>query len=484
VRAAGAGAYPDVVPVREVRVNPVLFTGFSDVTVLGAGRRSTVYRAVEDGTNRPVALKVVNAENAGPAALEAFAREAAVLAALGGHPNIVTLYRTLAVAPRPVLVLELCRGSLAGRLRDGPVPAREAVPIAVRIAGALETAHSAGVLHRNVSPANILLTDFGEPALADFAIARLHGSGDSARMPAAELLDFPGPHAAPELLLGQQADERTDVYGLAATLYELIGGRSPFVEMDGEPAAATILRILRDPPRPLLHVPLELSDLVLWGLAKEPADRPPSVAWFADELRRIETRQGWPRTALLVREATEPVSVPVSPPVPPPVSPPVAVHEQPPAPPPLTAQRLAVRGPRLASLRRIAALVTPVWIAIVAVLLVTGPGIAGIAAGAVGLVAALVAADRVARPVLVAVPEGLLHRDGLDRVLVPWEAIRTIEPVFEASRRPGAPHGLLVLAGASSRLPLPATRRPCAQLPHLADRLRRYRDTESGTRSS
>lgn len=290
--------------MREIGVSSEVLAGFSDVALLGAGRRSTVYRAIEEGTRRPVALKVLGTDGATPAALEAFARESAVLAALGGHPHIVTLYRTMGDPARPVLVLELCRGSLAARLRHGRVPVAEAVAVGVRIAGALETAHSAGVLHRNVSAANVLLTEFGEPALADFAIARLHDAG----IPAAELLDLPGPHVAPELLLGQAADERTDVYGLAATLYEVLAGRPPFVEMDGEPAAATILRILRDPPRPLLGVPLELADLIGWGLAKEPADRPPSAAWFGDELRRVQTRQGWLRTALLIREAAEPVS--------------------------------------------------------------------------------------------------------------------------------------------------------------------------------
>ena len=278
--------------------------GFSGLSAVATGRHSRVYRAVEEGTGRAVALKVF-ADDAGPATLEAFARESAVLAALGGHPHVVTLYRSLPDLPQPVLVLELCRDSLADRLRRGTLPVADAVSIGVRIGGALETAHSAGVLHRTVSPETILFTDCDEPVLAGFTAARLHDSG----APAAELLDFPGPHAAPEVLLGQAADDRTDVYGLASTLYEALSGRPPFVEMDGEPPAATILRILRDPARPLVGVPLELSDLIMWGLAKEQVNRPPSAAWFADELRRVQTRQGWPRTALLVREVAEPVVV-------------------------------------------------------------------------------------------------------------------------------------------------------------------------------
>ncbi|TAM91608.1 MAG: serine/threonine protein kinase, partial [Jatrophihabitans sp.] len=333
----GSGAIVGAVALREIAVSPELFPGFHDVAVLGVGRRSTVYRAVEDGTGRPVALKVVGTEGATPAALEAFARESAVLAALGSHPHIVTLYRTLAVAPRPILVLELCRGSFAARLRRGRMPVPEAVAAVVRIAGALATAHSAGVLHRNVCPATILVTEFGEPALADFAIARLHDAG----LPAAELLDYPGPHAAPEVLLGQQVDERTDVYGLAATLYELLAGRPAFGEMAGEPVAATILRILRDPARPLAGVPVELSDVVVWGMAKEPCDRPPTVVWFADELRRIQTRQRWVRTDMLVRTARVPVSS--SRPAPLTRMPPQ--RPTPPAPPPVVAPPSLPRAP-------------------------------------------------------------------------------------------------------------------------------------------
>lgn len=278
--------------------------GFSDASAIATGRHGTVYRAIEEGTGRAVALKVF-ADDAGPAAREAFARESAVLAALGAHPHIVSLYRSLPDVPRPVLVLELCGDSLADRLRRGTIPVADAVSVGVRIGGALETAHSAGVVHRNVSPETILFTDCDEPVLADFTTARLH----DASAPTAELLDFLGPHAAPEVLLGQATDDRTDVYGLASTLYEALSGRPPFVEMDGEPPAATILRILRDPARPLVGVPLELSDLILWGLAKEQVNRPPSAAWFADELRRVESRQGWPRTALLVREVAGPVVV-------------------------------------------------------------------------------------------------------------------------------------------------------------------------------
>jgi serine/threonine protein kinase len=286
------------------------FGGFSDVIALHAGLHSGVFQATEETTGRPVALKVLTVDGVTPRALEAFARESAVLAALGAHPNIVTLFRSFWLPDRrPVLVLELCRGSIEERLRDGgPFAPQEAVSTAIKLAGALETAHRGGVLHRDVRPANVLITDFGEPALSDFGVARLRSSTSAP----AELFDFPSVHVAPELLLGQEASEATDVYGLASTLYEMLAGQPALAAYVGESPAATILRILRDPARPVFgnDVPLELSDLVLWGLAKEPAARPPSVMWFAEELGRIEAGNGWLRTRNLVRDPDGQVDTP------------------------------------------------------------------------------------------------------------------------------------------------------------------------------
>lgn len=286
------------------------FEGFSAVVALHAGVHSGLFQATEEITGRSVALKILVVDGVTRSALDAFARESAVLAALSSHPNIVTLFRAFALPDRrPVLVLELCRGSIEDRLRqDAAYSAQEAVSTTIKIAGALETAHRGGVLHRDVRPANILITDFGEPALSDFGVARLRSS-----IPApAELFDFPSVHVAPELLLGHEASEATDVYGLASTLYEMLAGQPALEAYQGESPAATILRILRDPARPILdhEVPLELSDLVLWGLAKDPAARPPSVTWFAEELGRIEAGNGWPRTRTMVRDPEGDVQAP------------------------------------------------------------------------------------------------------------------------------------------------------------------------------
>ncbi|MGH8859683.1 MAG: protein kinase domain-containing protein, partial [Jatrophihabitantaceae bacterium] len=279
-----------------------LFPGFTDIHEIGVGSLAVVYRARETGTNRLVALKLLTVRDASPRAIESFERESIALGRLSSHPNIVTLYRTFRTPDgRPVLVLELCSGAVADRLRGGAgLPVTEAVAIGVKIAGALETAHRGGILHRDVKPQNILVTDFGEPALADFGVAMLQSSTQTT----AGLFDFTTLHAAPELLEGGGTSAATDVYELASSLYQLIAGRSAFRAYEGESPASVILRILRDPVRPLsgAAAPMELSDLLIRAMSKEKDERPPTVAEFAAELATVEIAQGWDRTQFLIRD--------------------------------------------------------------------------------------------------------------------------------------------------------------------------------------
>jgi hypothetical protein len=187
----------------------------------------------------------------------------------------------------------------------------------------LETAHRSGILHRDVKPQNILVTEFGEPALADFGVARLQSSTQTT----AGLFDFTTLHAAPELLEGGGTSAATDVYELASSLYQLIAGRAAFRAYDGESPASVILRILRDPVRPLsgIEVPVALSDLLVRGMSKQMDDRPHSAAEFAAELATIEIGSGRPRSQFPVADAGPPVAAAVSrlpdaaptPPVPP-----------------------------------------------------------------------------------------------------------------------------------------------------------------------
>jgi eukaryotic-like serine/threonine-protein kinase len=271
---------------------------FSDLRLQHRSDLTSTYTGHESGTGRLVAVKVLN-EDAPVFAHEALEREAAHLALLGGHPNIITLYHHTALADgRPALVLAGCPASVADAARAQRLSVPAAVSIAIKIAGALETVHRAGLVHCAVRPENVLFTEFDEPVLADFGAA-LRPEDD-------EVLGLheTTAHTAPELLLGDGISAATDVYGLASTLYELVAGRAAFRAYDRESPAAVSLRILAGGVHPIVTptVPLELSDLLVWGLAPDPAERPPGATWLAEELGRIEQKHGWVRTRMVTGE--------------------------------------------------------------------------------------------------------------------------------------------------------------------------------------
>jgi serine/threonine protein kinase len=274
-------------------------TPFTGLHLLDRTGATALYSAVEAVTGRAVALKVIDAS--APAFVrEGLDREAEYLAVLGTHPHVITLYqRTVLPDGRDALVLQACPGSAAAAARDQRLTVPEAVAVAIKIAGALETVHHAGLVHCAVRPQNVLLTEFDEPVLADFAVAAPTGE------PTVVGIDETTAHTAPELLLGDGPTPATDVYGLASTLYELISGRAAINASDEESPASVSLRVLAGGVRPIVapDVPLELSDLLVWGMAADPADRPPSAAWLAEELGRLEQANGWRRTRMVTGEA-------------------------------------------------------------------------------------------------------------------------------------------------------------------------------------
>ena len=276
------------------------FPGYANVSELASGAFATVYRAVELGTGRPVALKVLRVADTSPHLVEVFEKELGALALLSNHPNVTTLYGTFSTPEgRPVLVLELCRESLAHRVRQsGPLSADDVVQVGIKIAGALETAHRSGLLHRDMKPQNILVSQFDEPVLADFGVATLQAQAQSTE----GVFGFTTLHAPPEALEGLPLSPSADIYGLASSMYQLLVGRGPFSSYEGEAPASVILRILRDPaPRaPANNVPVALGDLMENALAKDPAKRPQTAGDFAESLREIEALAGWAQTPYVV----------------------------------------------------------------------------------------------------------------------------------------------------------------------------------------
>jgi ATP/maltotriose-dependent transcriptional regulator MalT len=266
--------------------------GYHDAEPVGRGGFGVVYRCNEPSLDRAVAVKVLSTDQDG-IDLEQFAREQRAMGRVSGHPNIVpVLHSGLTFTGRPYIVMQYHRRNTLGAWihADGPLGLREALTIGVRLAGALETAHRAGVLHRDVKPANILLTDYGEPQLSDFGIARITGSRESAP----DVLVGSPSYTAPELFKGRPASMAADVYSLAATVFTLLNGDPPFPFRAGENPIAFGRRVAAGPIPDLRAkgVPDPICSALELGLNMDPARRPSSAAEFGEMLRTAGTQVG------------------------------------------------------------------------------------------------------------------------------------------------------------------------------------------------
>ncbi len=275
--------------------------GLADPVQVGRGGSGAVYRARQPGLNRVVAVKVLSTvlDQAGR---DRFDREAYAMGTVAGHPNIVQVFTTGTTdTGRPYLVMPFVEGgSLADRL---PVPWQYAVHYAVRLCGALETAHRAGVLHRDVKPSNVLISQFGEPLLADFGIARVSGGFETSE----GLISASIPYAAPEILEGRPATPAADVYSLAATAFCAIAGSPPFSAGRDEAMVSLYLRITRDPVPDLrgLGVPDAVCRVLESALAKDPAQRPQGAALFGRHLQEAQRLSGQPVTPMAVTDEVD-----------------------------------------------------------------------------------------------------------------------------------------------------------------------------------
>jgi hypothetical protein len=279
-------------------------SGYRDLHEIGHGGFSVVYRAHQDGFDRVVAVKVLSIEHLDGAARRAFLREVKLTGRLTGHPHIVTaLDSGLTSWGRPYLAMEYFEaGSLQDQLlREGPLPLTDVLRIGVKIAGALGAAHRAGVLHRDVKPQNILVSRYGEPALADFGTARTAVSMDVSPHTDA-LTPY---HAAPEVLQGRDATPRTDVYSLGSTLFALLNGRPPF-QSDSGGLAGHLLRVLTAEPPPLLRpdVPPDVLDVLRRAVAKNPDERFSDAWTFAYTVQDLQRVHGLPVTELAITSAS------------------------------------------------------------------------------------------------------------------------------------------------------------------------------------
>ncbi|WP_406271448.1 protein kinase [Nocardia sp. NBC_00881] len=266
--------------------------GFDGAREIGRGGFGVVYRCVEHSLDRAVAVKVLDSEVTEQDRAR-FLREQRALGRFSAHPHVVQVLRAdVTTTGKPYLVMPFhAQGSLQSRVRvKGPLPWQEVLSVGVKIAGALAAAHTRGIVHRDVNPANILMTDYGEPQLADFGIARVGGGFQTA----AGLVAGTPAFTAPEVLRGGEPTVAADIYSLGATLFCLLTGHAAFERRRGESVVAQFVRVTTEPVPDLRRggVPALLCVAVESAMAGDPAQRPATAREFGDRLRNIEFSSG------------------------------------------------------------------------------------------------------------------------------------------------------------------------------------------------
>ena len=254
---------------------------------IGQGGMGEVYRARDTKLDRDVALKVLpQAFTDDPDRLARFEREAKVLASLN-HPNIGHIYGLEEAEGQKALVLELVEGpTLAERIKQGPIPVDEALPIAKQIAEALEAAHEQGIIHRDLKPANIKVRTDGTVKVLDFGLAKAFqpdaADPNMSQSPTISLTAAAtqmgmvigtAAYMAPEQAKGRPVDKRADVWAFGVVSYEMLTGARPFA---GDDVSETLARVIdREPDWDTLpdNVPPGLSNVLRHCLQKNPKKR-------------------------------------------------------------------------------------------------------------------------------------------------------------------------------------------------------------------
>ncbi|MEV4515015.1 serine/threonine-protein kinase [Dactylosporangium sp. NPDC049525] len=248
--------------------------GMTGLSVFAHGGYATVYRATQESVGREVAVKVENRTLETDRDRRRFLREARAAGRMSSHPHVVDLFDAgVTELGHPYLIMELCDGSYAERMKDSPLTAVEARDVGFKIADALADAHALGVLHRDVKPANILFSRFGEPALADFGLAILAEWRDESMT-----LDTLTPaYAPPETFRQSPPAAAADVYALCATLYALMRGRPPRWRDDQAPSLLSLVDMFNEQIPDLPGCPESLMAVLRAGMANDEAARPSAI---------------------------------------------------------------------------------------------------------------------------------------------------------------------------------------------------------------
>jgi Protein kinase domain len=274
--------------------------GIDSVSEIGRSPVATTYRVRDTATGRMVVVKVLNPAFLNAGLAERFDREQRAIEGLASHPNLVAVYgHGFTTNGQPYVVTEeVSGGSVALRLKGGrPMQGPDIVEIGVRVAGALESAHRAGVVHGDLRADDILLSPTGEPLLAELGMVSASGvtpdrTDDPRRLA----------HVAPEVLQGQGVSPSSDVYSLGSILYSLLAGENAYVTAGDQSIIPVITRIASAPVPDLRPkgVPDQIADAVEKAMSKDPGQRPGSARELGRLLQQAQVALGLPMTEMTV----------------------------------------------------------------------------------------------------------------------------------------------------------------------------------------
>lgn len=279
---------------------------------LGAGGMGEVYLAEDTRLGREVAVKVLPSELANDSDRLALFEEEARSAAALNHPGVCTIHEVGHALDRAFIVMEYVEGqSLADSIPAGGLPPQTVARYGIQISDGLDHAHQHGIIHRDLKSANVMVTSADRLKILDFGLARRLEKTelDKTALSTAALTEFGSiggtlPYLPPEVLRGQPADERSDIWALGVVLYEAATAELPFT---GETGFELVSAILRDPSKPLpSHVPAALGQVIARCLSKEPGRRYRSAGQVQSALEAVESGRADVRPETAAGGAGEP----------------------------------------------------------------------------------------------------------------------------------------------------------------------------------